>query len=278
MRLGGPIFEKWQDAEGWATAAKRAGYRAAYCPVSNSQDDASIRAYADAAQKADIAIAEVGAWSNPISPDEEQRKKAIDLNKDRLLLADKIGARCCVNISGSRNRASWHGPSPEDLTEETFQIIVDTTRDIIDSVKPTRTHYCLETMPWSYPDSADSYLRLIKAIDRKGFGVHMDPTNLMCSPQRLFRCGAIIEECFEKLGPQIKSCHAKDIALSNKLMVHLDEVRPGLGSLDYRAFLRGMSRLHPDVPLMMEHLPNAEEYVIAAKHIRSVGKELEMEL
>ena len=30
--------------------------------------------------------------------------------------------------------------------------------------------YALEAMPWMYPDSVDSYLSLIEAIDRKACG------------------------------------------------------------------------------------------------------------
>ena len=73
-------------------------------------------------------------------------------------MADEIGARCCVNIAGSRG-AKWDGPHPADLTPETFDLIVQSVREIIDAVKPTRAFYTLETMPWMYPDSADSYLR-----------------------------------------------------------------------------------------------------------------------
>ena len=140
-------------------------------------------------------------------------------------------------------------------------------------MKPARTFFTLETMPWAYPDSADSYLRLLKAIDRKAFAVHFDPVNLVSSPQRYFANGALIREFFEKLGPHIRSCHAKDITLQARLMTHLDEVRPGLGNLDYAAFLGELSRF-PDVPLMLEHLPDDGEYALAADHIRAVAKTL----
>lgn len=270
LRLGGPIFEKYTDPEGWVRAVKRLGYRAAYCPVHAEVKDDVIKAYAHAAKKADIIIAEVGAWSNPISPDEETRRAALEKCRTQLALADRIGANCCVNISGSRGER-WDGPSPENLTDETFDMIVETTRSIIDDVKPTRTYFTLETMPWAYPDSADSYLRLFKAVDRKHFAVHLDPVNLVCSPQRYFGNGRLIRECFEKLGPYIKSCHAKDILLQTKLTTHLDEVRPGSGGLNYATFLRELSKI-PDTPLMLEHLKGAEEYRKAADHVRSVAK------
>jgi len=270
LRLGGPVFETYQGPEGWVRAVKKLGYSAAYCPVGAEASDDVVKAYERAAGEAGIIIAEVGAWSNPISPDEGERTAALAKCRRQLALADRIGARCCVNITGSRG-AKWDGPDAENFTEATFEMIVETTRSIIDAVKPRRTYYTLETMPWAYPDSADSYLRLFKAIDRERFAVHLDPVNLVCSPQRYYGNGKMIRECFAKLGPYIKSCHAKDILLSAKLTTHLDEVRPGEGGLDYATFLSELSKLG-EVPLMLEHLSGAAEYEKAAEHIRGVAK------
>jgi sugar phosphate isomerase/epimerase len=272
LRLGGPTFDKYADPESWVVAVKKLGYSAAYCPVGAQAADDVVKAYARAAEKANIIIAEVGAWSNPISPDEKTRRTALEKCRTQLALADRIGARCCVNISGSRGE-QWDGPSPQNFTDETFDMIVQTTRAIIDDVRPTRTYFALETMPWAYPDSPDSYLHLLKAIDRKRFGAHLDPVNLVCSPQRYFANGDLIRECFKKLGPYIKSCHAKDILLQTKLTTHLDEIRLGLGGLDYAVFLTELSKI-PDTPLMLEHLKGAEEYRLAAEHVRGVAKSI----
>ncbi len=227
MRLGGPVFEKYDSPAAWIAALKALGYRAAYCPVGPDADDATVRAYENAAREADIVIAEVGAWSNPIGPNAESRAAAVDKCKRSLDLADRIGARCCVNITGSRGE-KWDGPHALDLTDETFDMIVTTTREIIDAVQPTRTFYTLEMMQWAYPDSPDCYVRLIDAIDRKTCAVHLDPVNIVNSPERFFNTGALIRECFAKLGPRIRSCHAKDVTLRNMALVHLDEVRPDL--------------------------------------------------
>jgi sugar phosphate isomerase/epimerase len=270
MRLGGNIFVKADSPEAWVAAVTAAGYRAAYCPVPPEADDRTVSAYAEAARRADIVIAEVGAWSNPLSPDPATGAAALVKCKDALALADRISARCCVNVAGSCGN-KWDEPHPANLTQETFDRIVSVVRDIIDTVKPTRSFYTLETMPWMYPDSPDTYLRLIRAIDRKGFAAHLDPVNLVYSPQRYFSNGRLIEECFKKLGAHIMSCHAKDILLRENLTVHLDEVRPGQGNLDYSTFLRALNRLDANVPLMLEHLPNEEEYRAAASHIRTVA-------
>ncbi len=273
MRLGGPVADDARDPERWIAAVKSRGYSAAPCPLQGDESEEVVQAYVRAAAAKDVIIAEVGAWSNPLSLDQPTRAAAIQLCQERLALADALGARCCVNIAGSRGE-QWDGPHPSNLTGETFALIVDTVREIIDAVKPSQTFYTLEPMPWMYPDSPDSYLRLIDAIARPQFAVHLDPVNLVASPQLFYGNGALIRECFQKLGPFIKSCHAKDIRIGGKLTVHLDEVRPGLGALDYRVLLRELDGLDGDTPLLLEHLPREEEYVLAAAYVRSVAREV----
>ncbi|MEM7374594.1 MAG: sugar phosphate isomerase/epimerase family protein [Bacteroidota bacterium] len=274
VRLGGPVFDTYEDPGSWIAALKRLGYRAAYCPVKVGADETRIQAFQQAARDHDIIIAEVGSYCNTISLDETVRTDAINRCIKSLELSEQIGANCCVNISGSRNPnpSYWAGPHEDNLTEDTFDLIVETTRKIIDAVQPSRTFFTLEPMPWSYPDSPDNYLKLIEAIDRTRFGVHLDPVNMVSSPQIYFNNGVFIQECFRKLGPNIRSCHAKDITLrEDNYIPQLNECKPGLGKLDYDAFLQALSK-RQDIPLMMEHLKTAEEYASAADYIRSVGK------
>jgi sugar phosphate isomerase/epimerase len=276
VRLGAPLPRTWDSPAGWVAALNRGGFRTAYWPLEDEADADAVAAYADAAAAADIVIAEIGAWSNPLSPDDAARARALERCKARLELADRVGARCCVNIAGTRAQG-WDGPHPENLSRETFALIVDTVRDIVDSVRPRRTFYSLEPMPWSPPDSPDSYVELLRAIDRPRFGVHLDPVNFVNSPAKYYDNAGLLRECFAKLGPHIKSCHAKDITLANELTVHLSEVRPGLGALDYRVLLTEMDRLDRDIPLLVEHLSSDAEYAAAIEHIRSVAGELGIE-
>ena len=277
IRFGGPVFDKFNTPDEWVALHKKLGYRAAYCPLTPGVNEPLIQAYKTAAAKNDILIAEVGAWSNPISPDEETAKKAMAKCIDALDLADKIGAKCCVNVSGSRNVKHWAGPHKDNLTDATFDLIVETTRKIIDAIKPKYTYFALEAMPWAYPDSADSYLRLIKAIDRERFGVHLDPVNMVTNPSIYYNNGQMIRDCFKKLGPAIRSCHAKDITLrEDNAIPQFDEILAGKGILDYAVYLTELAKLK-DIPLMMEHLNSAEEYAQAAQYIRSVGRRVKLE-
>lgn len=270
MRLSGWLSGSHDTPESWIAAVQNAGYRAAIWPLALDAADSQVQACVQAARDADILIAEVGAWhNNPLSPDPATRQQALENCKRALNVADRVGALCCVNVAGSRGDL-WDGPHPDNLTEETFAMIVESVQEIIDAVQPTNTFYTLEPMPWMYPDSPDSYLRLIEAVDRPAFAVHFDPVNIISSPQRYMHNGAFLRVCFEKLGPHIKSCHAKDIILRDQLTVHLDEVPPGQGTLDYVTFLKELARLDDDIPLIIEHI-RPEDIAPAIDYIRTVA-------
>ncbi|MGC8842574.1 MAG: hypothetical protein ACP5QS_01420 [bacterium] len=70
-----------------------------------------------------------------------------------------------------------------------------------------------------------------------------DFLNMISCPSRYFFNGDFAKECVEKLGPYIKSCHAKDVLLS-------------------------------DIPLMLEHLNSEEEYLLAGEYLRDIGREV----
>ncbi|WP_416147207.1 sugar phosphate isomerase/epimerase family protein [Salipaludibacillus sp. HK11] len=232
----------------------------------NDHDD-TVASYKQAADDNNIIVAEVGAWSNPISPDNKVRAKALEHCKSQLDLAERMGAACCVNIAGGRG-SQWDGPHEENFSSETFNMIVDSVREIHDAIKPKWTTYALEMMPWIFPDSAETYQALIKAIDRKGFSVHFDPVNMINSPRDYYRNSEIIGDFVKKLGPWINNVHAKDIKLHGNLTVHLDEVIPGQGALNYRRLLTELNMLNKDISIIIEHLGTEAEYNQARKYIR----------
>lgn len=273
IRLGGPIFLKSDDPREQAREHRRLGYSAAYCPPAKSNDAARINAIREAFAAENVVIAEVGAWKNMLDPDSARRKENIDYVVERMALAEAVGARCCVDIAGSYNATVWYGPDPRNLSREFFDATVENSRKIIDAVKPTRTRFTVEMMGWSIPDGPDSYLRLIRAVARPAFGVHLDICNGINCPERFYRNTAFIEECFRKLGPQIISCHAKDLAWDVELNVHFRETIPGRGQVDYKAYLRELSKLKIDAPLMLEHLKTAEEYEEGRKYIQKTAAE-----
>ena len=271
IRLGGPVFLKSADPAELAREHRRVGYSAAYCPDVKVGDAEHIKAIREAFAKENVVIAEVGAWKNMLDPDAAKRHDNLAYVIERCALAEEVGARCCVDIAGSYNPTVWYGPDPKNLSREFFEATVANCQHIIDMVKPARTRFTIEMMGWNLPDGPDTYLELIKAVDRKAFGVHLDVCNGVNCPTRFYRNTAFIEECFAKLGPWIISCHAKDLQWITELNVHFLEVVPGRGQIDYKTYLRELAKLPVDVPLMLEHLKTAEEYEEGKQYIKKVG-------
>lgn len=274
IRLGGPVFLKSEDPRELAREHRRLGYGAAYCPAADVNDAARVREIEKAFAAENVVIAEVGAWKNLLDPNPEERRKNFEYVAGRFALADLIGARCCVDIAGSYNPKVWYGPHPKNFSQEFFDATVDTVRRLIDTVKPKRARYAVEMMGWAVPDGPDSYLKLVRAVGRKSFAVHLDPCNGINSPERYYNNAAFIEECFRKLGPWIVSCHAKDLAWLPEMNVHFVEVIPGRGEVDYRPYLKGLAALPHEATLMLEHLKSAAEYEEGKRHIQKVAAEL----
>jgi sugar phosphate isomerase/epimerase len=272
--LGGPAYAGTDDPGAVARWHRERGYGAAYCPNIPLDDAARIRATAAAFEKERVVLAEVGRWVNLMEADPAKRAANLKQVTEGLALAEAVGARCCVDIAGSFSTEEWYGPHPDNLSRTFFDAAVENARKIIDAVKPKRAKFCYEMMGWALPDSVESNLELLRAVDRRAFAVHLDPCNLVNSPRRFYGNAALIEECFDKLGPWIVSCHAKDLRWNVEMNVHFVEVRPGTGAIDYQTFLPRLSQLPQQPPLMLEHLPNAEEYDLARKHLLELGGQL----
>jgi sugar phosphate isomerase/epimerase len=274
--LGGPIFLKSDDPREIAREHRRLGYHAAVCPRAKADDAARAREIENAFTAENVVIAEVGAWNNMLDPDPDKRRANLQYVVERLTLADAVGARCCVNVAGTFT--SSRGPHPDDLSQKYFDATVENCRHVIDEVKPTRAKFTIEMMAWCLPDGPDAYLKLVKAVDRKALGVHFDPFNGINCAERYYHNAAFISECARKLGGMIVSCHAKDLTLTSESNIHLQEVIPGRGHVDYRTYLRELSGLGRDVPLILEHLQAAEEYAEGATYIRKVAQENGIEI
>jgi sugar phosphate isomerase/epimerase len=273
IRLGGPVFLRSEDPRELAREHRRLGYSAAYCPEAKVGDTARVREIERAFAAENVVIAEVGAWVNMLDPDAEKRAKNLHYVAERLALAEAVAARCCPDIAGSYNPKVWYGPHPKNLSQEFFDATVENCRRVIDEVKPKRTKFTIEMMGWNLPDSPDSYLKLLRAVNRPAFAVHLDVCNGINSPEKFYRNREFITECFRKLGPWIASCHAKDLQWIPEMNVHFVEVIPGRGEMDYRTYLGEIAKLPVDAPLMLEHLKTAEEYDEGKSYIMKVARE-----
>ncbi len=269
MRLGTSSPLAHGSAEEWAKNQVALGCRAVVFPLSADDPDEKIDEYVNAAKSHDLLIAEVGIWRNAMSPDPEERKKQRDYCVRELQLADRIGARCAVNVAGAVG-SRWDGHYRENFTKETRKEIVTMVREIIDRAEITNTYFTLEPMPWMVPTGPEDYVRLIEEVDRDRFSVHMDIINMTNSLERYYEAEAFVDRCAELLGNRIRSCHIKDIHLKEEYTFQLEECAPGQGEFPLRYYVQKMTGFDPDMPVILEHLNTDEEYIHYIDYLKEV--------
>lgn len=272
MRLGGSVMKPYNSPKEWLAHVKELGYSAVIFPVESTAPLSVIREYEQVCRDNDLLIGEVGAWRNVMARDEKERAANMDWNIRQLELAETVGANCCVNISGSFAEM-WDGYHPDLDTKETWDLVVSNTQKIIDAVKPTRTSYSLEPMPWMVPESPEQYLQLLKDVDRPAFKVHLDYCNMLNSIERYRHASEFITHCFDLLGENIVSIHAKDaLIVQGALPVNINEIMPGKGSIDLSLVTKLAHQLGDDIPVFVEHLDTHEDYLQAAAAMREAAR------
>lgn len=279
MRLGGSVMNPYNSPAEWLASVNELGYRAVIFPVDSSAPLSVRRDYLQCAKDNDLLIGEVGIWRNCMSPDKAEQEKYIDYAIRQLELAEDVGACCCVNVCGSWNPDLWDGYHPDHDTRRFYEEVVSVTQRIIDAVKPQKTCFSLEPMPWMCPESPEEYLQLMKDVDREGFKVHLDYANMITSIGRYRRSSDFIRHCFELLGPHIRSIHAKDLLLDDvRLPLCIEEIAPGKGSIDLALVLKLANELGEDIPVFVEHLPDHAAYMAAAAHMRKTAESIGLKI
>jgi len=163
-------------------------------------------------------------------------------------------------------------PAPDNLSPKHFDASVENARKIIDAVKPRRARFAYEMMGWAFPDSPGSCAKLVKAVDRPAFGVHVDACNLINSPEKFYHNAALLNECFDKLGPWIVSCHAKDLTWDVEMNVHFRKWLPAKAPWITPLTCGAWPNCRKTRPSCWSTFASAEEYAGAREHIFEVGR------
>ncbi|MBR5712819.1 MAG: sugar phosphate isomerase/epimerase [Lachnospiraceae bacterium] len=260
MRLGtsSPLYHR--TPEEWAENQRNLGCGTVVFPVPGDAPEKTIIAYKEAADKAGLTVAEVGIWRNALAADPEERRRNRDYCVEQLRLADYLGARCAVNVAGAFG-PRWDGGYRENFSKNAWRETVAMVREIIDRANVKNTYFTLEPMPWMIPTGPKDYMRLLEEVDRDRFAVHMDIINMVNSADRYFHPEELVDECVELLGMSIRSCHIKDVHLSDNYTLRLEECGPGAGEFPLRYYAEKMHSLDPDMPVILEHLHTDEEYL-----------------
>ena len=280
VRLGtGMGRRKDENLEEMVKRIKESGYTGVVTGPDpwHSMKDAELTELKNALKKYDVVVYEVGGYRNLLHVDESERQKNLAHIARCIEAAEKIGCPMVGTISGSRcpktKRQDNFNVHPDNWTQKTWYILVKGIKQILKDTAGMKAAIGMEAQVTTNIDGPRAHKRLIDDVADSRCVVNLDPTN-MISLATYYHTTELINECFDLLGEHILGCHAKDTyILPEQQTVHVQEVCPGRGVLDYETFLVRMSRMKWPRTLLPEHIPG-DQYIEAKQYIEKVAEKV----
>jgi len=271
VRLGGFLRIEGSPAEA-VKKLRDGGYTGCVAgaqPI-HGLSDSQLRELRAALKEHDVVVFEVGGYTNLIHPDVKTRRENLKNLASAIEAADKVGCPMVGTISGSRDPVDFFNVHPDNWTLETWNLLVESVRQVLKDTAGMKAAIGMEAQVTTNIDGPRAHKRLIDDVGDPRLGVNLDPTN-MISLATYYHTTELLHECFDLLGENILGAHAKDTYIwPDKQTVHVQEVCPGRGVMDYETYLVRLSRMKWPRTLLPEHLP-AEQYPEAAAYIRKVA-------
>jgi sugar phosphate isomerase/epimerase len=236
----------------------------------------------DAFREANLPIVCISGYTNIIHPDPAVREQNLFGLKTLLRFARDLGSPYVISETGTYNTESDWVWDPKNGTEEAYEAICAQIEDLAKFAYDHGSVFLVENYVNNVIGSVDQLARLFSDVSHPGLGLLMDPTNYF-TDTNINQIDDTINHIFNSLGDRIRIAHAKDCKPAedtSEKHADIDAVEshtfrgagavelpaPGLGSLNYDLYLERLSKLHPNIPLIIEHLdeqdiPRAKQFV-----------------
>jgi sugar phosphate isomerase/epimerase len=233
-----------------------------------------IRRVSDAFKAADLEVCQLNGWYEPIcSYDDRLRAEGVKGAQTLARIGKQVDAvSVYVRPGGHNPRGHWF-PHPENHSQRTIDNLVDSLKKICAVAESEGMKIAVEGHVLSPIDTPKRMREVIDAVGSPALGFNFDPVNMIGSVRDVHDTSRVIDECCELLGDRLLAAHAKDCALADQLVLHIDEVVPGTGAMSYALFMMKFQELCPDGYFIIEHLPDVQS-LQARDFIVSLAKQI----
>ena len=222
-----------------------------------------------------LPICTLSGYTNIVHPDPVARRQKLDYLRAVLRNARQFGTPYVISETGTYATESDWVAHPRNKTEEGFdecrQVIAELAQEAYDH----GAVFLLETYVNNVVGSVEETVRMFAEVDHPGLALLMDPTNYF-EAYNIDAMDRVLKQIFDTLSDRVRIAHAKDVKRSgdDKAEKHADidaseahsfrgvgEIElpaPGLGSLNYDAYLQRLSQKHPNIPIVIEHLEESD--------------------
>lgn len=232
-----------------------------YVPGSITTDRAE--AFGEAFKKAGKTVPLIGAYFNPVHPNEEKIKNGIAVFKDYLTHCHELGCNIVGSETGSYNGDKWTY-HPENRTDEAVKRVISTFSELCDYAKDQNAfvgmegafgHVCWEVKRLEYA---------VKAIGRDNIRIIFDLYNYL-DGSNVDRMYDILSEGLQTFGDRICVFHIKDCTIEPD--GSLKQCGVGKGIFDYSRILGEIKKVCPDANLVFEGT-TGDDIPFAVQHLK----------
>ncbi len=206
----------------------------------------------------------IGAYFNPVHPNEEKRRHGENMFREYLRLAKDLGGSVVGSETGSYMGDPW-GYHPNNLTDEALDRVVETFTSLADYAAECGVDIGIEG---AYNHVCTTPARLdecIGRINRDNVRVIFDLYNYL-SNSNYESAYDILTEGVRIFGDRILLFHIKDFTVVDGC---IKQCGVGRGILDFERILKIIHEHNPEAILVLEGTVG-EDIPYAAEHLRKI--------
>ena len=187
-------------------------------------------------------------------PDPEIRNAIIRKIKKGAEIAAGLSAQTYLLRPGSRNPAGSWTPHRHNHTQDAWDRLIETLRNITPTLEQHGVTVVMETHLVSILKNPETCRKMVENVGSSNLRLVMDYVNHFETLSQVYASTDRLDHIFFEMGTYSPVMHIKDISIGKGLVIHLDETVPGNGELDLAHCFRHFQNHHPNNYGLIEHL------------------------
>ncbi len=203
-----------------------------------------------------IVVAQATGYApNLVDAEPAIRRDAIARVRRGLAIAQDLGAVMVNTGVGSHHPTFAYGPHPENHSARSIDTLIANLQELCPEAHDRGLLLSLEPHLLTTLSDPDTIRGIAEGVGHPALRINFDPVNLIGTLRDVYDTATALGRIQAIIGPYLgPSAHVKDIRPAPALVLHLDEVPPGEGHLDWDAYFRVCAALGDGAALIVEHL------------------------
>jgi|SRR5579859_1689437 len=277
MKLGVVgLLPPWQQIDlAAAQRVRSAGYRGVsiFFQKPLEADPAAVDRLKRVLDDADLEAAQANGWYEVlVHPDDHLRAEGVAGLQALTRIGRQLDAKTVYVRPGSLSPTGAWYPHPGNYAPEVFERLVDSLRQAAQAAAAEGMVLALEGHVLSLLDTPQRMRDVLEAVNSPALQFNTDPVNFIGTVKDAFNPSRVLNELASLLGKYTAAAHLKDMAVQDHLVLRIDEVVIGQGTMDYGLLLRQMEQINPDMYGIIEHLPDEKIPLARAGLMRAAAQ------